>query len=124
MAMGNLRGLGDRLNDARLVVGQHDRHNGWGRVFVQHAVERLEIDGPIGLDRDFPGVGAGHLNGFVLDTREQCPFAPRALQRLIVGFGAAAGKYDPAGIGPDQTRNRRPRILDVGPRRAAGGMHR
>ena len=117
------RDLGHRLEDARLVVGQHHGHelrlgtDGCDHRLGLHAAAAVRIDG-----RDV--AAAQHFgHGGVLDRRCDNVGTFRrgedSVQSGVVRLRAAAREDDVAGGGPDQARHRLPRFLDQTPRRLA-----
>ncbi len=130
------RDLGERLDDARLVVDEHHRDH--RRAFVEHGGERVEVDAPIGVRTDGrdaeafatqPGRRPEHR--LVLDSGGHHPVEPaprtrrvgRALDCQVVGFAPAAREDDLGRIGAERAGDHLARGLERrlrDPRRAVG----
>ena len=90
------RDLGDRLDHAGLVVGQHDRDHGLRPAGGERRIERAQVEHAVAVHRQDPVLaGAGFSrpqHGGMLDgAHDQCPPAGAA-QRGVVGLGAAGGE--------------------------------
>ena len=107
------RDLGDRLDRADLVVREHDRDE--DRAVGDRALDVLGVDAPVAVDRDLDDLEAELLevlervaDGVVLDGRRHDavsarPAGPRgALEREVVGLGAAAREHDLARVRADR----------------------
>ena len=84
------RSLGDRLHDARFVVGRHQRDQGAAFAFAQHRPQRFEIGNTVAGHRDrlkaqprnpFGERGRIGQDGGVLDGRDEQPRDARARRR-------------------------------------------
>ena len=97
--------LGDRLDRADLVVGEHDRDE--DRLVVERRLELVGIDAPIAVDRQLDDLEPELLeiaqrvpDRVMLDRRGHDPVAARlarpggALQRQVVRLGAARCEDD------------------------------
>ena len=91
--MGEARRLTDRLNDAGLVVGEHQRHHA-RPVPREQIFQRREIDHAIRADRGVEGRGIGLEHARMLDGRDKAR-TRQAEQRQIVRFGPTRSKDDP-----------------------------
>ena len=131
--VGDRDDLGDRLDGADLVVGPHhgDERDGF-RVAVQRRVERVEPDAAEAVDRQPLDLGAlvagqplqGVEHRVVLDAAGDDAAAPwiglpaapvEALDREVVGLGAAGGEDDLGGLGAECGGDLLARLLDEQP---------
>ena len=127
--------LANRLNDAGLIIGQHDRDQRALRL-AQEEPQGLAIDDTGSADRDdIDGIGGESRalqNRDMLDRRNQETVAMPAragdfqgrVQRQHVGLGRARGKCDPGGVGRDQTGHLFAGLFDQVARAPAFGMNR
>ena len=110
MAPDALRDLGDRLDAADLVVGEHDRDE--DRPVGDRGVELVGVDAPVAVDRHLDDLEPEPLevaqrvaDRVVLDRRGDDPVAaglagPRgALDRKVVRLGPAGREDDLARLG-------------------------
>mgnify|MGYP001196551236 FL=1 len=117
--MRDLRDLADGLDRAYFVVRVHDRdEDGFGRdgfldLFGVH--QTVAIYGEVRHGEALPfQVAADFLDGGVFDGRgdnvtPSMPVAGRdAFDRVVVGFGAAAGKHHSARFATEQSRDLSP----------------
>ena len=100
------RDLGDRLDRADLVVGEHDRDE--DRLVVEGRLELVGVDPAVAIDRQLDDlepelleVAQGVPDGVVLDRRGHDPVAARplagprgALEGQVVRLGPAGGEDD------------------------------
>ncbi len=115
-----------RLNDARLIVGEHDTDQRLGAG--QQLGQRIEIDDALGRNRnDFDRL-ARRLRRFdhrgMLDGRNQEALNGSALERQIVGLAAAAGENDHGRDDAQCPGDRFAGIVEKLARRAALAMDR
>jgi hypothetical protein len=128
-------GLGHRLCRAHLVVGRHHRDQG-GPARPQRDLEPVEAD-PAGLVHQGEGelrAQVGHCpggrvqDGVVLDRGGDQVAGARlagehgALDREVVGLGAARGEHHLRRRGADQRGHLLTGGLDGAPRRPAGAV--
>ena len=94
--------VGDRLQHAGLVVGEHHRHQRGLAEAGELALQGGEIEHALAVDRHDVGLGHGPLHALMLDGRDQHAPAAGAGQRHVVGLGAARGedRLPPAGRRP------------------------
>ena len=120
--------LGDRLDRADLVVGEHDRDQ--DRLVVECRLELVGIDPAVAVDRQLDDLEAELLevaqrvaDRVVLDRRGDDPVAAplagpgRALQREVVRLGAAGREDDLATLGIETLRDALVGVVE----RGAGG---
>ena len=101
--------LGDRLDRADLVVGEHDRDQ--DRLVVERRLELVGVDPAVAIDRQLDDLEAellevaeGVADGVMLDRRGHDPVAAalagpgRALEREVVRLGAAGREDDLASL--------------------------
>ena len=132
MAAHLLGDLGDRLDGADLVVGEHDRDE--DRAVVDRRVElvgidpRVPVDGQLDdLEPELLEVAQGVADRVVLDGRGDDPVAatlagPRpTLEGKIVRLGAARREDDLAGLGVQARGDPLVRLVE---RRARGAAER
>ena len=125
--MGHRGGLGHGLDDASLVVGQHQRQERRALVTRQLRRQCLEVDHAVPVDADDGSLGAGRQPYRIMfDGRyqEPAPGRPGGAQRQVVGLAATAGEDDFVGAGADQAGNLGPRLFDGPPRRLARAVQR
>ena len=116
--------IGDRLYDAGLVVGEHDRNQRGARVIGEKTVERIETQKAVAVDRDAFRRGIGVQDRVMLHSRNQHAAPSAAADRQIIGLGAAA-REDYSGRGrADQRRHRFAIPLDCAARSPTPAMHR
>ncbi len=129
------RRLGDRLDDARLVVHRLEAHEPYGRDggrSIHGGSDRLRRDPAGRLGIDPPDVhaaagerlgGAGHRR--VLDPRDDerpGSLVERVAEREVVGLSAARGEDHVARVEARQPGDRLPRLLDEGARPTPGSV--
>ena len=123
------RDLGDRLDRADLVVGEHDRDE--DRLVVEGRLELVGIDPPIAVDRQLDDLEPELLevaqrvaDGVVLDRRGHDPVAARlarpgrALEREVVRLGPARGEDDLAALCVEARRDPLMGVIERGARGA------
>ena len=135
--------LVDRLQGADLVVGPHhrDQRDRLG-VALDRVAQRVDVE-PAASGRPGSSSTVGALasrepvqrveHGVVLDGGGEDPGAPRvggqprpvdALEREVVGLGAAGGEHHLAGPAVQRLGDRLPRLLDDPPGVPPGGVQR
>ena len=127
--------LGDRLDRADLVVGEHDRDQ--DRLVVERRLELVGVDPAVAVDRQLDDLEAellevaqGVADGVMLDRRGHDPVAAalagpgRALEREVVRLGAAGREDDLAGLGVESRRDALVGIVEGRPRDAPVGVGR
>ena len=116
--------FGDRLHHPLLVIREHDRDQGRPWIGGEKAVQHVEFDDPVAVDRYPFRLGNRTKNRIVLDRRDEYAIAPSPQERKMVRFGAAADEDDPFGADVEQSADRLPGALYRLPRRAAPMMDR
>ncbi len=134
--------LVDRLQGADLVVGPHHRdQRDRARVALDRRAQRVDVEPGLLVDRQQLDLGALGLaepvqrveDGVVLDGGGQDAGAARvggaarpvdALEREVVGLGAAGGEHHLAGPAAERLRDRLARLLDDPPGAPPGGVQR
>ena len=115
--------LGQRLDDAGFVVGQHDRDQGRRGGLAEQLREAAEIDQTRVRQGDRGGIGRCGQHGIVLAGRDQyCRV--RAGQGEIVGLGAGTGEHDRGRGRADQGRDLVAGPFHPPPRRPAEAVYR
>ena len=101
------RHLGDRLDHAGLVVGEHDATTSAGRGSATACrSSAVEIDDTIAVDRDdAPAAGTACSTESCSIAETSTRSRPLAEQRQVIGFGAAAGEDHPVRRRADQRRD-------------------
>ena len=99
MGMGDLGRLGHRLNDAGLVIGQHERYQRRPAVARQHCRQRRKVDHAGARHRNDLGLGCRLAHRIMLDCRDQDARPPAAAERQRVGFACAPLVKTIAGAG-------------------------
>ncbi len=124
-----LRDVGDRLDRADLVVGEHDRDQ--DRAVGEGRLELVRIHAPVAVDRQLHDLEAELLemaervaDGVVLDGGGHDPVAVRlagpgrALEREVVRLRAAGREDDLAWLGVEARRDPLVRLVQRRARRA------
>jgi hypothetical protein len=127
------RHVGERLDDARLVVDQHHRDD--RRPFVEHGRQRVEVDASVrvrtdGRDAEPVATQRGRRaeHRLVLDAGRHHAVEPtprtrglgRPLDRQVVGLAPAAGEDDLARFGTERAGNDLARGFECGLRDPCG----
>ena len=115
---------GDGLDDAGLVVGEHDRDERGGLGLGEKRFQRLDLDEAVAIDGDPDRTVGRGQHRIVLDRRDKDAPAPGAEERERVGLGTAAREHDALGRSAGEGRDRFPRILDQAALGAAEAVNR
>jgi len=116
--------LSYRLHHASLVVREHYRDECWARIGSKKAIERVEHDNPVAVDRDPFGPGNRAEYGIVLDCRDEDANAPSPQERKMVRLGTATDEDDALRRRVEQSRDCRAAVLHRPPRCAAPAVDR
>ena len=92
----------DWLHHPRLVIREHGRDESRPWIGGEKAVQHVELDDPVAVDRYPFGLGNRTKNRIVLDRGDEYAIAPSTQERKMVRFGAAADKNNPFGRRFDQ----------------------
>src|SRR5438034_10400024 len=84
----------DRLHHPCLVIREHYRDQSRPWIGGKKAVEHVELDNPVAVNRYPFHFGNRTKNRIVLDCRDEYAIAPSPQQRKMVRFGAAANEED------------------------------
>jgi len=127
--------LGDRLDRADLVVGEHDRDQ--DRLVVEGRLELVRVDPAVAIHRQLDDLEAELLevaervaHGVMLDRRGHDPVAAalagpgRPLDREVVRLGAAGREDDLAGFAVESGRDALVGIVEGRSRDAPVGVGR
>ncbi len=124
LRMRQRRDLRDRLDDAGLVVGEHNRNQRRPRVSREKTGESVEPDDAVAVDRDRLGPRNRLAHRVMLDRGHQQALAPGAEQGQMIGLAAAADENDAFGRRADQSRHRDAAALHHLPPGAAPAVNR
>src|SRR5258708_13613175 len=87
--------FGDRLHAPRPVIREHDRDQGRPWIGGEKAVQHVELDDPVAVDRYPFRLGNRTKNRIVLDRRDEYAIAPSPQERTMLPFGPAPAKNTP-----------------------------